>query len=589
MQHYQRVIHGNSGVSKMRSNIQTALAWLETTYQNMCDKMPTKDEYHLPSFMLWKDICRDLNQYLMENNQQAVNISYFYRLNKKYFPKVKAPKYTKQGKCDTCIELKEARGLEKDPVRQKDIHQQFLDHNRKQMEERHQYKTRCIQAEQQPEQYLSIIIDGMATAKVPLKMPMPKGASQQERLKLHIHGLIDHSHKIRRMYGSLDHWSHGSDFVVSILASYLGDLKDIHQNNWPRTFYLQVDNCWRENKNTTMFSFLGILILRDWFDEIYLFSLPVGHTHEDIDQMFSNWNVHYWKAGLQSPLVVNEFLAWAYPTSETRPVFKWIEGVYGVSEWTERFRISMKGHSTARAFQFRKTTNLNNVQMFYKGSSLNANWQGLQSDSSKGIVLFQIIPTLDSNPDLLPLQPLDNDTVENFLSNQAITRHLDTNNKQWYLKLISDNTFYFSRGQPPYFPQRGPLIELLSLNQLEEEERSQITVDEVQQAFLQNGIQSSDLGKMVLVDLQCGHAPFTVGKVIHVNSRTVELGVFNTWEEDFEGVFEVVPGMHKKVAKEKVLRKDNILTQKFKLTLVPYHILREGILCDYKQERKWFM
>ncbi len=52
-------------------------------------------------------------------------------------------------------------------------------------------------------------------------------------------------------------------------------------------------------------------------------------------------------------------------------------------------------------------------------------------------------------------------------------------------------------------------------------------MDEVQQAFLQNGIQSSDVGKMVLVDLQCGHDSSTVGKVIQVNSRTVELGVFN--------------------------------------------------------------
>jgi hypothetical protein len=34
MQQYQRFIGGNSGVSKMKSNIQTALAWLETTYQN---------------------------------------------------------------------------------------------------------------------------------------------------------------------------------------------------------------------------------------------------------------------------------------------------------------------------------------------------------------------------------------------------------------------------------------------------------------------------------------------------------------------------------------------------------------------------
>ena len=95
--------------------------------------------------------------------------------------------------------------------------------------------------------------------------------------------------------------------VVSILATYLNDLKAIHQGNWPRTLYLQVDNCWRENKNITMILFLGLLIQRKWFDEVFMYCLPVGHIHEDIDQMFSNWNTHYWKTGLQSPLGINDF------------------------------------------------------------------------------------------------------------------------------------------------------------------------------------------------------------------------------------------------------------------------------------------
>ena len=568
LQHYDRVIHGNSGVSKMRPNIHISLAWMETTYKSMCDQMPTKDEFHLPNYMLWKDICRDLNIYLMEHNQRQITISYFYRLHKKYFPKVKAPKYTRLGKCDTCVQLKEAKTIEKDPKRQKELHGQLLEHNRKQMQERFEYKSRCIQAEQQPDQYLSIIVDGMTITKIPLKMPMPKGASQQERLKLHIHGLIDHSHKIRRMYGSLDHWNHGSDFVVSILATYLNNLKAIHQGNWPRTLYLQVDNCWRENKNITMILFLGLLIQRKWFDEVFMYCLPVGHTHEDIDQMFSNWNTHYWKTGLQSPLGINDFLGWAYPSVVTRPTFKWIENVYGVSEWTKGFGISMKGHSTARGFYFRKTNNLNNVQMFYKGSSLDSTWQGLQSDSSKGIVLFQIIPSLISNPELLPLQPLKNDIIESFLQNDSITKHLDTQNKQWYLRLLSNNSFYFTEGQSTCFLQKGPLMELtIFSNQLLEDSTSRIIVDEVQQDFLQNGVQLTDTGKIVLADVQCGTSSFMVGKVIKVNSSTVTLKVFTSWGNNFEGIYEIVDGMEKEIPKNKILRKNNILTQKFKLTV----------------------
>ena len=42
----------------------------------------------------------------------------------------------------------------------------------------------------------------------------------------------------------------------------------------------------------------------------------------------------------------------AYPSVVTRLTFKWVEKVYGVSEWTNGFGISMKGHSTARGFYF---------------------------------------------------------------------------------------------------------------------------------------------------------------------------------------------------------------------------------------------
>lgn len=43
------------------------------------------------------------------------------------------------------------------------------------MEERLLYKSRSLQAIQQPSDFMSIIIDGMNTCYVPMKLPMPKG------------------------------------------------------------------------------------------------------------------------------------------------------------------------------------------------------------------------------------------------------------------------------------------------------------------------------------------------------------------------------------------------------------------------------
>jgi hypothetical protein len=106
------------------------------------------------------------------------------------------------------------------------------------------------------------------------------------------------------LLGSFDHWQYGADYVVSLLHDHLSELHStIPSEQWPHTLYLQVDNCQKENKNTTMIRYLGLLVHFGWFKNVQLFSLPTGHTHEDIDQMFStcmfitgkvDFN-HHWK------------------------------------------------------------------------------------------------------------------------------------------------------------------------------------------------------------------------------------------------------------------------------------------------------
>ena len=51
------------------------------------------------------------------------------------------------------------------------------------------------------------------------------------------------------------------------------------------TFEFQ-DNCWRENKNRFLFSFLSGLVELDVFEEITCNFLLVGHTGNEVDQLF---------------------------------------------------------------------------------------------------------------------------------------------------------------------------------------------------------------------------------------------------------------------------------------------------------------
>ena len=50
-----------------------------------------------------------------------------------------------------------------------------------------------------------------------------------------------------------------------------------------------MDNCPRDNKNNIMFGFLAVLVFFGTFQSVEVSFLPVGHTHEDVDAMFSRF------------------------------------------------------------------------------------------------------------------------------------------------------------------------------------------------------------------------------------------------------------------------------------------------------------
>ena len=79
----------------------------------------------------------------------------------------------------------------------------------------------------------------------------------------------------------------GSNLTIQCLHHIIEELYEKYNGTLPPILYIQVDNCARENKNQYLFAYLGLLV--DWnvFKKIELNYLPVGHTHEDIDQMFS--------------------------------------------------------------------------------------------------------------------------------------------------------------------------------------------------------------------------------------------------------------------------------------------------------------
>ncbi len=52
---------------------------------------------------------------------------------------------------------------------------------------------------------------------------------------------------------------------------------------------LQLDNTGQDNKNMHMILWLALLVFIGVFESVVMSFLMIGHTHEDIDAMFSRW------------------------------------------------------------------------------------------------------------------------------------------------------------------------------------------------------------------------------------------------------------------------------------------------------------
>lgn len=89
-----------------------------------------------------------------------------------------------------------------------------------------------------------------------------KSASNMWVLRTHITGAIVHG---RRSFAFIDVnlWPHDSNLTINVLLQILMQIKEL-----PPVFYLQLDNCYRENKNQFLFGFLALLVHMKLFKEV---------------------------------------------------------------------------------------------------------------------------------------------------------------------------------------------------------------------------------------------------------------------------------------------------------------------------------
>ena len=92
-------------------------------------------------------------------------------------------------------------------------------------------------------------------------------------------------------YHAPENVAHDPNLTIEVIQRTIKRLEAKRGGKLPRTLFLQLDNCTRENKNTAVMAYLSWLVERGVFDKIEVSFLPVGHTHNECDQVGSRYSI----------------------------------------------------------------------------------------------------------------------------------------------------------------------------------------------------------------------------------------------------------------------------------------------------------
>ena len=192
-------------------------------------------------------------------------------------------------KCSLCVRGRDLSVLGRSKEERKEATDQFVHHLKEVYGEKLSYYSNRIRTRMEPKRFLSLIVDGSDQSKstLPHSCEASHLSEVTENLKTHVYGCLSHG---RRAYAFIvgDHVKQGHNTTIQVVHAVLVDTLR-REGTLPKTMFLQLDNTSRQNKGQYLFAYLALLVHLGWFEYIYVNFLPKGHTHEDIDQMFSRF------------------------------------------------------------------------------------------------------------------------------------------------------------------------------------------------------------------------------------------------------------------------------------------------------------
>ena len=193
--------------------------------------------------------------------------------------------------CTTCSTYKKEKKDTECPVERKRLKALQREHLERVKRERVSYLMRQKLSILYPARYLSLIIDGADASRymVPHLAHRSHATDGADLVKMHVLGCIAHG-RDTYAYTCPPHIAQGHNVTIQVLDRVLLDIKR-KEGSLPPILHIQLDNTTKQNKGKFLMAYLGYLVRQGVIKEAYCNFLPVGHTHEDVDQFFSRISV----------------------------------------------------------------------------------------------------------------------------------------------------------------------------------------------------------------------------------------------------------------------------------------------------------
>lgn len=406
-------IHGNTGNQREATHISMARAKFESFIQCFGETQPHRQVRRkadgeivpvicLPMGVLQHEVLTVINTSLSKMGEKEIGLSTFSKMWKKEFTNVHVPEESRFSKCQHCWEYKESRQSMPNQAMREAVHAAYRLHIDLTIEERKAYSRVREKAIANPEDSMSIIIDGMDqnTTYVP-KFKQNVKNIESRYVKTHLCGILVHGIGLYCHLWIDSHHKHDSNQVVTSIMKVLQDVQRIRKK-LPPILHIQADNCGRENKNVYMLGMCAALVGLGFFKEIQLSFLIVGHTHEDIDQRFSSISSALKLRDINS---LKELLQIIQEKPSRSEPFIRAEHLEHVQDWKKFISPHLRkdafvGISQPHHFRFYVQEGEAHVQ--YKPYARSPLWL-----PPTGYVCFETIPSVHSKPDLAEVSQAD--------------------------------------------------------------------------------------------------------------------------------------------------------------------------------------